>query len=168
MAAHVSISLGVTGVIALLDGLGLIARVNNFIYAFRNALVSQNNETRVMLVSETNPVELFKVFITLICFSVLNIGAFCHHHLLLRLHLRALSFYRRPGGCPNLQQNNRSDYKPVKCFTTLYPACTWTLLLGKLFLLFHKTCMAADHVSANVLYSLYWRPQYYRTCVVCL
>ena len=34
MAAHVSISLGVTGVIALLDGLVQIARVNNLIYAF--------------------------------------------------------------------------------------------------------------------------------------
>lgn len=34
MAAHVSILLGVTGVIALLDGLVQIARVNNLIYAF--------------------------------------------------------------------------------------------------------------------------------------
>lgn len=84
MAAHVSISLGVTGVIALLDGLEQLVRVNNFIYEFRNALISQNNETRAMLMSETNPVGLIKVFITLTCFSVLNIGGFCHHHLLSR------------------------------------------------------------------------------------
>lgn len=39
MAAHVSISLAVTGVIALLDGLVQIARVNNLIYAFVMTIV---------------------------------------------------------------------------------------------------------------------------------
>ena len=36
MAAHVWILLEVTAVIALLDGLEQLARVNCFIYAFRN------------------------------------------------------------------------------------------------------------------------------------